>query len=285
MYQPAQVFINGRYQVTGTITPTHGIEDEAETVLHITPVGSIIEVKQGENVWSFTRTERGLSRATHRFESDAPRGRATEARRAPRGGSTRRISDRAPTMTPESVMRIATELSRKVGGSAPDLIDGGFRWSDQNVAAKFTTYSPEYNQDVVVVVSVFADGTITQDFFSSENLSETDRYENIIHFLYGTVDLDEMAADLEWVWERVDRYAASWQEEDGLDEPVVRDYEAIDRRDRRVAGPFKHYSDARREADRVGGAVRFVPGQRRDGGSNTPREPRRPMRRRVRRPR
>jgi len=40
---------------------------------------------------------------------------------------------------------------------------------------------------------------------------------------------------------------------------VVRDYIAVDPRDRQVAGPFKHYSDARKEADNAGGIVKFVP--------------------------
>jgi hypothetical protein len=40
---------------------------------------------------------------------------------------------------------------------------------------------------------------------------------------------------------------------------TVRDYIAVDPRDRQVAGPFKHYSDARKEADSAGGVVKFVP--------------------------
>jgi hypothetical protein len=40
---------------------------------------------------------------------------------------------------------------------------------------------------------------------------------------------------------------------------TVRDYIAVDPRDRQVAGPFKHYSDARKEADNAGGIVKFVP--------------------------
>lgn len=84
MYQPAQVFINGRYQVTGTITPTHGIEAEARTVLGITRPGDLIEVKQGENVWSFTRTENEIFGPNHRFaqeqlrEARAPRHRVAD---------------------------------------------------------------------------------------------------------------------------------------------------------------------------------------------------------------
>lgn len=48
----------------------------------------------------------------------------------------------------------------------------------------------------------------------------------------------------------------------------VRDYEAIDRRDRVIAGPFKHQSDARAAA-RSAGTVRFVPSKKRP----TAREP------------
>jgi hypothetical protein len=73
------------------------------------------------------------------------------------------------------------------------------------------TYSPVHQQPVVVLVSVFADGTLSLDFFSSENRSETERYENIGNFLYSTVDYGEMAADIKWVWETVDEYAESWQ--------------------------------------------------------------------------
>jgi hypothetical protein len=72
------------------------------------------------------------------------------------------------------------------------------------------TYSPVHQQPVVVLVSVFADGTLSLDFFSSENRSETERYENIGNFLYSTVDYGEMAADIKWVWETVDEYAESW---------------------------------------------------------------------------
>jgi hypothetical protein len=57
MYQPAQVFINGKYQVSGTMTPSHGPEAEVRTLLHITRTGDIIEVKQDENVWTFIRDE------------------------------------------------------------------------------------------------------------------------------------------------------------------------------------------------------------------------------------
>jgi hypothetical protein len=144
------------------------------------------------------------------FATEERRSRRVAARKSPRGGSTRRISSRAPQMTPDAVMKIARDLSGRVGGSQPKTIPGGHRWSDKNESAYFVTYSPEYNQVVVVLVSVFQDGTLALDFFSSENRSELDRYENIVHFLYSTVDLGEMVADLKWVWETVDGYAESW---------------------------------------------------------------------------
>lgn len=40
---------------------------------------------------------------------------------------------------------------------------------------------------------------------------------------------------------------------------AVNDYIAVDRRDRTVAGPFKSYGDAKQEAERVVGFVKFVP--------------------------
>ncbi len=40
---------------------------------------------------------------------------------------------------------------------------------------------------------------------------------------------------------------------------VVRDYEALDNHNRVIAGPFKSYGDAKTEAERVRGVVRFVP--------------------------
>jgi hypothetical protein len=126
-------------------------------------------------------------------------------------GHTRRIR------TPPTSIAVATELSRRVGGSAPKPI-GAHRWSDSNESTTFVTRSPECGQPVVVLISVFADGTLAQDFFSSESLSELDRYENIVHFLYSTVDYGELQADLQWVWETVDRYAASWQQNGDVDE-------------------------------------------------------------------
>jgi hypothetical protein len=135
--------------------------------------------------------------------------RAEANRNSPRGGATRRISDRAPQMTKAAVLSIATQLADKVRGTTPKYV-GAHRWSDRNESATFVTHSPEHAQPVVVLVSVFADGTLALDFFSSESRSGTDRYENIVHFLYSTVDYGEMKADITWVWETVDSYADSW---------------------------------------------------------------------------
>jgi len=49
-----------------------------------------------------------------------------------------------------------------------------------------------------------------------------------------------------------------WKRAVGAPQGRVEDYEAIDRRDRVIAGPFKHYSDAK-DAAGPAGAVRFVP--------------------------
>ena len=130
----------------------------------------------------------------------------------------RRPTDRlAPgsMMTAGGVLMLAGELSKKVGGTTPKYIEGGFRWSEPNESAQFTTYSPEHGQKVVVVVSIFS-GSTALGFFSNEGLSETDRYENISSFTYGekslneVVTVKEMVKDVEWVWETVDGYAESW---------------------------------------------------------------------------
>jgi hypothetical protein len=135
--------------------------------------------------------------------------RASEAPR-------RRLSRPNLKMTPESALQLAGELSQAVGGSKPRTLPGGYRFSDKNEAAQFTTYSPEYSQKVVCVVSVFEDGSTAIGIFSDEGLSGTATYENITHFTYDGADIPVMKKDIEWVWETVDGYAASWQEdEDG----------------------------------------------------------------------
>lgn len=124
--------------------------------------------------------------------------------------------------------QLAADLSRELGGSKPEVIPGGFRWSEPNASAQFTTYSPEHNQKVVVVVSVFHENVGTEkrpvpktaiSIFSDEGLSEIDTYENIAHFNYAGADLRDMKKDVKWVWETVNGYAASWQDQDeGMEE-------------------------------------------------------------------
>ena len=137
----------------------------------------------------------------------------TEA--APAEAPRRRLSRPNLKMTPESALQLAGELSQAVGGSKPRTLPGGYRFSDKNEAAQFTTYSPEYNQKVVCVVSVFEDGSTAIGIFSDEGLSGTATYENIAHFTYDGADIPVMKKDIEWVWETVDGYAESWQEDGG----------------------------------------------------------------------
>lgn len=106
---------------------------------------------------------------------------------------------------------LASKLSDKVNGSEPVHI-GEHRWSDKNDSAYFVTHTPEYGVRVVVLVSVFEDDDIAIDFFGSENMSETERWENIIHFLYDDVDIKEMTGDINEVLETIDGYQASWEE-------------------------------------------------------------------------
>jgi hypothetical protein len=118
-----------------------------------------------------------------------------------------------------SVTQIADILSKKVDGGKAKPIPGGFRWSEKNEAAQFTTYSPEHNQKVVCVVALFEDGSTAVGFFSDEWLSGTDTYENITHFTYPGADYPEMVKDINWVKKTVDGYAASWQpDEDTMNE-------------------------------------------------------------------
>lgn len=150
-----------------------------------------------------------------------------EARRRPMVAARRPTDRLAPgsMMTAGGVLMLAGELSKKVGGTTPKYIEGGFRWSEPNESAQFTTYSPEHGQKVVVVVSIFS-GSTALGFFSNEGLSETDRYENISSFTYGekslneVVTVKEMVKDVEWVWETVDGYAESWGagQDDEMDE-------------------------------------------------------------------
>lgn len=116
-------------------------------------------------------------------------------------------------MTSEDVTALASELAVETGGSTPKVIAGGHRWMNKNASAHFTTSSPEYGQKVVVLVSIFEDGSIATDFFGDEGMSETTRYENIGNFSYsGPNNLPEMVEDINWVRKTVDGYAASWEQ-------------------------------------------------------------------------
>ena len=107
-------------------------------------------------------------------------------------------------------MSLAEKLSKRVKGSTPKDI-GEHRWSEKNNSAVFTTWSPRRAQKVVVVVSIFEDNTVALAFFSSESLSEIDKYENITHLNYDSPkDYVEMGKDIRWVWKTVDYSAASW---------------------------------------------------------------------------
>jgi len=62
MYQEAQVFINGRFQVGFTFTPSRGPEAAAREVLSLTRDGDTIEVKQGQEVWTYKVTGKGSAK-------------------------------------------------------------------------------------------------------------------------------------------------------------------------------------------------------------------------------
>lgn len=143
--------------------------------------------------------------------------RVPVAAEAKRSGRTKR----GPAMTDEAAMDLAGKLAEEVGGNRPTLLSGGFRWSEKNASARFTTYSPEHDQKVVVVVSLFEDGSAALSFFSDEGLSGTATYESITHFTYGPggftshqVDIKQMVEDINWVRTTVDGYAASWQQDE-----------------------------------------------------------------------
>jgi hypothetical protein len=174
--------------------------------------------------------------------------RVPVAAEAKRSGRTRK--------TTETAMQIAEKLSKKVGGGKPKPIPGGFRWSEKNESAQFTTYSPEHGQKIVVVVSVFPeDGSAALNFFSDESLSGTATYENISSFTYGPggftshqVDVKHMAQDVDWVLKTVDGYAASWEQPE-VDE-VPPDWVRRAQRERqmekmRVRRPSKRRQSAR----------------------------------------
>src|SRR5208283_51985 len=112
--------------------------------------------------------------------------RTSESR--PRAQPARRRSTARFEMTQEAAMKIADELARETNGSDPRPIPGGFRWSEQNEAAQFTTTSPEYGQKVVIVVSIFADGSAAVDFFGDEVGEElAAKAKDLISFLSGAI--------------------------------------------------------------------------------------------------
>ena len=149
------------------------------------------------------------------FSTGRPPPMAGEASVGRRRGGGRR----AAKMTTDSVMKLAGDVALEVGGNRPTLLEGGFRWSEPNVSARFTTYSPEHDQKVVCVVSIFEDGSTALNVFSDEGLSGTATYENITHFTYASADVRSMVEDINWVRQTVDGYAASWQSDGGdLDE-------------------------------------------------------------------
>ena len=139
----------------------------------------------------------------------------SHVQRVGRRAGEARLSETSRRRGAKSALELAGELSRQLNGSKPRIIPGGFRWNEQNEAAQFTTHSPEYGQKVVVVIATFPDRSVAVDYFGDEGLSETARYENVGHNTYkSTADLPEMVNDIRWVWETVDRYAASWQNDE-----------------------------------------------------------------------
>lgn len=174
--------------------------------------------------------QRGLIDTTGTWRL-TPKGRSAVDRRLPVAAEAARRRTPAARRglipaTGDAVMKLAAKLSQQTDGGMPKYIEGGFRWSEKNESAQFTTVSPEYGQKVVVVVSIFEDGSTAIHFFSDEGLSGTATYENISHFTYGGVDVPEMVKDIDWVRTTVDGYAASWQQPDAeVDEsrrPVAR---------------------------------------------------------------
>lgn len=93
MYQEAQIFINGKYQVGFTLTPSRGPEAAAREVLSIARNGDTIEVKQGQEVWTYKVTRRPGKPATIVEVRGGVReayGRGRYGRRSGGGGDTPR---------------------------------------------------------------------------------------------------------------------------------------------------------------------------------------------------
>ena len=93
MYQEAQIFINGKYQVGFTFTPSRGPMDAAREVLSIARDGDTIEVKQEREVWTYKVTRQPGKPATivevHGGVREAY-GRGRYGRRSGGGGDTPR---------------------------------------------------------------------------------------------------------------------------------------------------------------------------------------------------
>jgi uncharacterized Rmd1/YagE family protein len=98
---------------------------------------------------------------------------------------------------------------------------GEFRYGQHNVSYQAKTTSHLYNAPIVFVLSFFADQSCALGVFSSDSLSETDRYANISTFTYDCEGVfkftkkqaKEILKDIEWTVDTVDKYAESWQEE------------------------------------------------------------------------
>lgn len=56
MYGRAKVYVDGKYQMEATMTPSYGPASAAREVASVTQVGGRIKVKQGRYVWAFVRT-------------------------------------------------------------------------------------------------------------------------------------------------------------------------------------------------------------------------------------
>jgi hypothetical protein len=97
MYQDAQVFINGRYQVGFTFTPSRGPEAAAREVLSLTRDGDTIEVKQGQEVWTYKVAGKGNAK------------RLVTARKTREG----RLSKRGPRVTQDQINTLARDAGRK----------------------------------------------------------------------------------------------------------------------------------------------------------------------------
>lgn len=192
------------------------------------------------------------------------------AKRPARPGRASSILSKA-RRAPEGAMWIAEEVSKQVNGSTPEAIPGGFRWSEPNEAAVFTTHSPGYGQKVVCVIGFFPqDGSVAMGIFSDEHLSELNTYENITSFTYNGANLiAEIVKDIHWVWGTVDGYAESWQGDEGSEDEDLNEHRAgegdqwmvryvhkISPRDSDVKGPVTIPAGAFADRKKLGAALR-----------------------------